>query len=284
MAATLGVSVPMIKRAKTIIEHGDEETKRQVLEGEKSITRAAAETQEKRKRVPQPSGRPTFNRTNDKIEWAAWSWNPITGCKHGCPYCYARDIANRFYAEKFEPTYRPERLAAPINTKPIPPRWKGDMGNAGVFVCSMADLFGAWVPDDWIEAVMRVVRGSPQWRFIFLTKNPERLAEVEWPANAWVGATVDEQVRIARTEAAFRRFDATVKFVSCEPLRERVMFTDLSLFDWVIVGGQSQSSGGPAAQPDPWWAMELTVDAHRAGCKVYHKTNLRLERIREYPG
>ena len=31
-------------------------------------------------------------------------------------YCYARDIANRFYPEKFEPTFHPERLAAPQNT------------------------------------------------------------------------------------------------------------------------------------------------------------------------
>jgi hypothetical protein len=34
-----------------------------------------------------------FNETNESIDWAWWSWNPITGCNHGCPYCYARDIA-----------------------------------------------------------------------------------------------------------------------------------------------------------------------------------------------
>lgn len=45
-----------------------------------------------------------MNETNDNIEWAAYSWNPITGCLHNCPYCYARDIANRFYAQKFEPS------------------------------------------------------------------------------------------------------------------------------------------------------------------------------------
>jgi ParB-like chromosome segregation protein Spo0J len=47
----------------------------------------------------------TFNQTNDNIEWARWSWNPVTGCRYNCPYCYARDIANRFYQEKFEPTF-----------------------------------------------------------------------------------------------------------------------------------------------------------------------------------
>jgi hypothetical protein len=40
----------------------------------------------------------TFNKQdNTSIEWAQWSWNPLTGCKHDCPYCYARDIAKRFY-------------------------------------------------------------------------------------------------------------------------------------------------------------------------------------------
>jgi len=31
-----------------------------------------------------------------KIEWCDSTWNPITGCKHGCEYCYARKIAKRF--------------------------------------------------------------------------------------------------------------------------------------------------------------------------------------------
>lgn len=43
------------------------------------------------------------------IEWAQWSWNPVTGCKHDCPYCYARDIADRFYPQRFEPSIYPWR-------------------------------------------------------------------------------------------------------------------------------------------------------------------------------
>ncbi len=61
--------------------------------------------------------KPKFNRTNRAIEWALWSWNPITGCLHGCEYCYARDIAERFYPQKFLPTFHADRLAAPGNTR-----------------------------------------------------------------------------------------------------------------------------------------------------------------------
>ena len=31
-----------------------------------------------------------------KIDWCDSTWNPVTGCLHGCEYCYARGIANRF--------------------------------------------------------------------------------------------------------------------------------------------------------------------------------------------
>ena len=90
-----------------------------------------------------------FNKTNDNIGWAQWSWNPVTGCKHGCPYCYARDIAMRFDGH-FNPTFRDDRLDAPKNTKPIVNTPSGGR----VFVCSMADLFGTWVPNEWIGATV----------------------------------------------------------------------------------------------------------------------------------
>ena len=99
--------------------------------------------------------RPVFNKVNENIDWAKWSWNPVTGCEHGCKYCYARDIANRFYKNKFKPTFHKYRLAAPKNTT-IPKTLDKDPGRNKVFVCSMADLFGDWVPQGWIDNVLDV--------------------------------------------------------------------------------------------------------------------------------
>ena len=229
---------------------------------------------------------PKFNRTNDNIEWARWSWNPVTGCLHDCPYCYARDIANRFYPEKFEPTFRPERLSAPKNTR-VPVGADQDIGLRNVFVCSMADLFGAWVPDEWITAVLDAVRDTPQWNFLFLTKNSARLAEQAWPANAWVGTTIDRQSRVRPAEEALSRTSAPVKFISCEPLREPITLTRPEAFDWIIIGGQSRSSGAPAFQPERGWVDALIRQARKAGAAVYLKPNLTAwdaARIREYPG
>jgi hypothetical protein len=44
---------------------------------------------------PTNGTRHTFNRTNENVDWAKWTWNPVTGCLHNCVYCYARDIAER---------------------------------------------------------------------------------------------------------------------------------------------------------------------------------------------
>lgn len=31
-----------------------------------------------------------------KIDWCDFSWNPVTGCRTGCEYCYAAKQAKRF--------------------------------------------------------------------------------------------------------------------------------------------------------------------------------------------
>jgi protein gp37 len=221
--------------------------------------------------------KPTFNRTNDNIKWAKWTWNPVTGCKHNCPYCYAQDIANRFTG-CFEPEFHEDRLEAPGNTKPdssIP-------GGDAVFVCSMGDLFGCWVPNDWIWQVMRQVENNPQWTFLFLTKNPRRYESVQFPENAWIGATVDRQNRVELTEKALANAYAPVRFVSCEPLLEEITFSDMSMIDWLIIGAQSRTSGAAEFQPEWSWVWSLLRQAHEAKTPVYWKDNLKVK-PEEYP-
>ena len=124
------------------------------------------------------TGKPYFNRQDsDEIEWAQWSWNPVTGCLHDCPYCYARDITQRGpnAFPRVQPAFRPYRLNAPANTA-VPDEAATDTRYRNVFTCSMADLFGGWVPKEWIEAVLGAERDNPQWNFLFFTKFPKRMA------------------------------------------------------------------------------------------------------------
>ena len=229
-----------------------------------------------------------FNKQDtDNIEWARWSWNPVTGCKHNCPYCYARDISTRFagtpaFPHGFEPVLHPKRLRAPSRVL-VPPDAETDIGLRNVFVCSMADLFGGWVPEQWIKAVLDSVADAPKWNFLFLTKFPVRLSAFEFPDNAWVGTSVDCQARVANAETAFTKVRAKVKWLSCEPLIEPLDFRDLSIFQWMVIGGASASTQTPAWKPPRQWVDDLSGAAWKAGCQVYEKDNL-LRRWRQYPG
>lgn len=230
----------------------------------------------------------SFNKQeNDAIEWAQWSWNPVTGCLHDCPYCYARDIANqtkmeKFYPSGFEPSIRARVLLAPRGRKP-PPQAATDTRYRNVFTCSMADLFGRWVPEEWIEAVFAEVRSAPDWNFLFLTKFPKRMAEFSIPENAWMGTTVDLQARVPAAEAAFAKVKSGVRWLSVEPMLEPIRFTRLNLFQWIVIGGASASSKTPEWSPHFEWVADLVRQAREAGTKVHFKTNLKTPRILEMP-
>ena len=277
-AKTIGVSRSKVEKARTVLDHADDDIKKSVETGQITINRAYETTQEKRKII---ETKHTFNIANDKIEWAKWSWNPVTGCEHGCKYCYARDIANRFYKQGFKPTFYKNRLTAPNNTN-IPNSRINEEGIKNVFVCSMADLFGDWVPDEWIKSVLCVVKSNPQWNYIFLTKNPKRLTKIDFPDNAWVGTTVDTQSRVLPAENAFKNVSAKVKFVSCEPFLEEITFNELDIFDWLIIGGQSSTTSVNEFQPKWEWVEHLIKQARKAKCKVYMKPNLKI-RPKEWP-
>lgn len=233
---------------------------------------------------PKPTGKATFNDTSgDGISWAAWSWNPVTGCLHNCEYCYARAGATSerlkpYYPAGFTPLFHHERLDAPANTV-IPAARRDDPAYQRVFVCSMADLYGRWVPDEWIDQVHASMLANPAWQYITLTKFPARYVGLDMPPGAWIGTSVDEQKRVRIAENAFREIDGgMVKWLSLEPLLEPLEFTDLSMFDWVVIGAQTetyQPTGPvPAFAPPFEWVARIVAQAREAGCRVHLKPNL----------
>lgn len=115
------------------------------------------------------------------------TWNPVIGCLHQCIYCWAKRLAAKLaelgvqpYAERdFAPTLVRWRLDKKFSRKSF------------VFVCDMGDLFGGWVPKEWILKVLGNVSRNESASFFFLTKNPKRYAEFDFGENVVLGATVE---------------------------------------------------------------------------------------------
>ena len=222
---------------------------------------------------------------SDRIEWARRSLNTVTGCLHDCPYCYARDIAETKFKEKFAPTFHPSRLSGP-STEPVPAEAKQNPAFRNIFANSMSDLFGQWVPKDWIESTIEMARRNPGWNFLTLTKFPQRAAEFEFPDNWWMGTTVDAQARVANAEKAFAKIRCGTKWLSVEPLLEPLTFSRLDLFQWIVIGGASVSKKTPEWVPDIDWIVDLHAAARRAKLRIYYKTNCGMMddlRVREFP-
>lgn len=204
-----------------------------------------------------------------KIDWCDSSWNPVTGCLNNCEYCYARGIAKRFgekdcgytsyplpneqaiislthaiskkdkkilYPYGFHPTFHRYRLDEPQRMKKP----------QTIFVCSMADLFGDWVPDEWIAEVFKACERAPQHRYLFLTKNPDRYVFdnfisdfFERNKNCWFGQTVTGLCGHLCGLPNIASCHANI-FLSIEPLLEDLEdYLILAGIKWVIIGAES---------------------------------------------
>ena len=190
---------------------------------------------------------------NSHIEWTDATWNPVRGCvkiSPGCKHCYAETFAERFrgvkghpYEQGFDLRLVPEKLTEPFS-------WRSPKL---VFVNSMSDLFQSGVPDDYAEAVSRVMATANWHTYQVLTKRAERLLQLlkgrlrfaAEQGNIWWGVSVEDRKHGLPRIDHLRQAPARVRFLSIEPLLEDLGEINLSGITWVIVGGES----GPGARP-----------------------------------
>ena len=178
------------------------------------------------------------------IEWCDYTWNPVTGCLNGCEYCYARKMFHRF-GKSFEPTMHPEKLEEPAKLKK-PSR---------IFVGSTTDLFGDWVPDEWVRQVFNACNGAPWHEYLFLTKNPKRYYRYEAYINKnfWLGATIGQSENLTCCDADTMSVVSGNKFVSIEPIMFDVTdWVHLGEYDWVIVGAETGNRAEKVVPPRQW--------------------------------
>lgn len=248
-----------------------------------------------------------------KIDWCDSTWNPVTGCRHNCPYCYARDMVKRFgcgdgsdtdvfvlnspykkpdincltgemvygkaepYPYGFSPTLHRYRLNDYVDKK------KG----RNIFVCSMADLFGEWVSNSWIEEVFAACRKSPQHNYLFLTKDYMRASNLKFEKNWWIGRTythteqcnnVDKNMYLCNGDPwSIDITERANQFLSIEPLLGEV--TDLPYYaheygyKWVIVGAETGRRKNKVI-PKREWIEKIVEDCKFRNVPVFMKSSL----------
>lgn len=262
-----------------------------------------------------------------KIDWAESTFNPITGCYHKCPYCYARGITNRFASRSGFYLVEPEtyhihakdgRELIEINEQPYfindetgqkikcayphgftPTIHRYKMGeyaakqrSRNIFVGSMADIFGAWVPDRWIREVFMACERAPQHNYMFLTKNPGRYIELahygELPRkdNFWYGTTVTNKDTMY---AWFERGMGYHYFLSIEPILEELGIfgtNGLNLPEWVIIGAETGNRKDKVI-PRREWIESIVEQCRQYRIPIFMKSSLTdiwgEELIQEFP-
>lgn len=225
------------------------------------------------------------------IEWTDASWNPIRGIppnRHmcskispGCDNCYASTMTARFGGVEYPPHRTDVEVRLDEKALYLPLSWKQPRR---VFVCSMTDLFGEWVPADWMLRVFEVMAQAPQHQFQVLTKRPTRmqafvtdLYERVWddPDNApmgplpnvWLGTSI-ELDRYTWRANVLRECPAAVRFVSAEPLLGPLPSLDLQGIDWLIAGGESGQRHRPC---EAEWVRDLRDRSTANGTAFFFK-------------
>jgi protein gp37 len=140
-----------------------------------------------------------------------------------------------------------------------------------VFVCSMSDLFHEKVPFEYIDKVFHTIEQTPHHQYQVLTKRAERMnlyfQSRHIPKNAWLGVTVENKKSKERIEF-LRPLQASVLFLSCEPLLEDLGDLDLTNIDWVIVGGESGSRARPMKEI---WVLSIKEQSETQGAAFFFK-------------
>jgi protein gp37 len=203
---------------------------------------------------------------NSKIEWTHHTFNPWWGCvkiSPACKHCYAESWAKRVGKQVWGATADRRFFTDKHWSEPY--KWNRDAALSGerkrVFCASMADVFEARKElNPWRERLWSLIEETPNLDWLLLSKRPQRFAMyLPWttlPENIWLGATVENQTWAEKRIDYLLDIDASVHFLSCEPLLGKI---DLSNWienglDWVIAGGES---GVKARPTSPSWIRSL---------------------------
>lgn len=269
-----------------------------------------------------------------KIEWTAtrlpdgtvlpgYTFNPWRGCERespACVNCYAAELAKRNPQHLGDWTPGKPRVMAADTYMRRPVLWNRAAEKSGVrmkvFCASLADIFEDYhgpIVDvkknpvflsftDLRKQVLDIIESTPSLDWLLLTKRPQHVNRMvgeagrdRLPRNVWIGTTIESQ-NYATRAIELSQIDATVRFLSCEPLlgplnlraiedRENNVFDALTgswgiegrgwtrpeasgAIHWVIAGGES---GDKARPSHPGWFHDLKGQCADTGTAFFFK-------------
>lgn len=176
------------------------------------------------------------------IQWTDATWNVARGCTkvdEDCKFCY-------MYRDSFDGTrYNPLNVVRTKTVFNLPLKLKEP---SKIFTSSLTDFFHEEI-DSYRHEAWDIIRKCPQHIFQILTKRPERIMQhlpEDWGNgwdNVWLGTSVGSQKAVKRIDE-LERVNAKTKFISFEPLYERIDRDFVGSIDWVIIGGESGNETG----------------------------------------
>ncbi|MFD2855432.1 DUF5131 family protein [Seohaeicola zhoushanensis] len=191
----------------------------------------------------------------------------LVGCtkvSEACKHCYAESWAKRVGQKVWGPSVDRRTFGDEHWKQPL--RWNklasGGDTRPRVFCASMADVFEDREElSPWRARLWELIDDTPHLDWLLLTKRPQNVGRLagwggDWPANVWLGTTVELQARADELLPHLSQIPAKVRFISAEPLLGPLEINDWlkSSIDWVITGGES----GPKARPaSPAWFRDL---------------------------
>jgi len=203
-----------------------------------------------------------------KIEWCDMTWNPVMGCKTGCPYCYAERINKRFkYIKRWD---MPEWREKSFNKKfpKIPSR---------IFVNSMSDI--EYWEVVWMNQVLEKIKEYPQHTFLFLTKSPLSYKPFIFSENCFIGCTISNNEKLKKIHGYF-------EFISFEPLLTQIDIQWIPSVEWVIIGAETGNRKNKII-PKKEWIEEIIEHCKYINIPILMKNNLAAvwkdKLIQEYP-
>ncbi len=223
------------------------------------------------------------------ITWCDHTLNPWWGCVEvgGSPACGGPEFGGECYAKTWDRRTGGDHWG---NDKPrrffsdkhwdAPLKWNRQAETAGerrrVFVMSMGD-WAEGRPDQkpHLKRLWKLYDKTPWLDKLMLTKRPQ-LIETLYPLgrrrDVWMGVTAENQYWLDLRWSHLRRVEASIYWLSMEPLFEKVVlpgsFLELGNRAWVIVGGQS---GRGAQSMDLAWPRYVRDQCAEAGVAFHFK-------------